>query len=48
MARGRARIITLTGLAGVIVGIVLTLGLQGRQPVLQSADGRRVIRAGPS
>lgn len=44
MAGGRARVIALAGFAGVILGIVLTLVSQGREPAVQSEDGRRVIR----
>lgn len=44
MAGGRARVIALAGFAGVILGIVLTLASQGREPAVPSGDGRRVIR----
>jgi 2-iminobutanoate/2-iminopropanoate deaminase len=44
MASGRTRVVALAGFAGVILGIVLTLASQGRQPAVPSEDARRVIR----
>ncbi|HLE57714.1 MAG TPA: hypothetical protein VJB15_11580 [Rhodothermia bacterium] len=48
MTAGRAWTITLAGVVGVIVGIVVTLVSQGREPTSQLGSGRRVIRAGPN
>jgi 2-iminobutanoate/2-iminopropanoate deaminase len=48
MAGGRARGVALAAFAAVIVGIVLTLVLQGGKSTLKTGGGRRVIRAGPN
>ena len=45
---GRSRGIALTGVGVVIVGILLTVALQGGRSVSQLGGGRRVIRAGPN
>lgn len=44
MAGRRAPVVVLAALAGVILGVVLTLLARGTEPPLQSGDVRRVIR----
>jgi 2-iminobutanoate/2-iminopropanoate deaminase len=44
MAIGRARVAALAGLAGLTLGIVVTLAAQNREPVSQAGSSRRAIR----